>query len=218
MPFFLLFHGSLENLYFCRKILKAMATLGEIMNDPSKATEEDINAMRDIFDKLNLLKNNLKPYEGVTVSSGRPIKEIAIRFYQENLILSAILEAFVYKEKYYFADLNKWVFDYIDKDFIWEISIPYYNRCVAKLCNTGLLKAEFSDNKDVKEISITEEGKSALRQQTYANLAQSSLFNYQASLSNEESVKLNRQIKKITIMSVIVSVLALAVAIIALLW
>ena len=61
------------------------------MNDPSKATEEDINAMRDIFDKLNLLKNNLKPYEGVTVSSGRPIKEIAIRFYQENLILSAIL-------------------------------------------------------------------------------------------------------------------------------
>lgn len=196
-----------------------MATLGEIMNDPSNAKQEDINALRDIFDKLNLLKNNLKPYEGVTVNSGRPIKEIAIRFYQENLILSAILEAFVYKEKYYFADLNKWVFDYIDKDFIWEISIPYYNRCVAKLCNIGLLKAEFSDNKDVNpEISITEEGKIALRQQTYANLAQSSLFNYQASLSNEESVKLNRQIKKITIISVIVSVLALAVAIIALLW
>ena len=90
---------------------------------------------------------------------------------------------------------------------------------MAKLCNIGLLKAEFSDNKDFnQEISITEEGKSALRQQTYANLAQSSLFNYQASLSNEESVKLNRQIKWITVMSVIVSVCALAVAIIALLW
>lgn len=197
---------------------KVMTTLGEIMNDPSKATEEDVNALRDIFDKLNLLKNSMDPYEGITVNSGRPVKEIAIRFYQENLMLSAILEAFVYKDNYFFVDLNKWVFDYIDKDFIWEVSIPYYNGRVAKLCNTGLLKAEFKDDKDINpEISITEEGKSALRQQTYANLAQSSLYNYQASLSNEESVKLNRQIKWITVMSVIVSVAALFVAIIALL-
>lgn len=197
---------------------KVMTTLGEIMNDPSKATEKDVNALRDIFDKLNLLKYSLKPYEGITMNSGRPIKEIALRFYQENLILSAILEAFVYKDNYFFVDLNKWVFDYIDKDFIWEVSIPYYNGCVAKLCNTGLLKAEFKADKDINpEISITEEGKSALRQQTYANLAQSSLYNYQASLSNEESVKLNRQIKWITVMSVIVSVAALFVAIIALL-
>ena len=189
------------------------------MNDPSKATEEDINAMKDIFDKLNLLKKNLYPYECVPVSSGRPIKEIAIRFYQENLILSAILEAFVYKDKYRFADLNKWVFDYIDKDFIWDLSIPYYHMCVTKLCNIGLLKEEFKDKEDFNpEISITGEGKCALRQQTYANLAQSSLFNYQASLSNEVSVKLNRQIKWITRTSVLVSICALAVAIIALLW
>lgn len=207
----------MKNLYFCKKV-KVMATLGEIMNDPSRATEDDVNALRDIFDKLNLLKSSLKPYEGITMDSGRPIKEIALRFYQENLILSAILDAFVYKENYYFVDLNKWVFDYVDKDFIWEVSIPYYNRCVAKLCNIGLLKAESNDEKDINpKISITDEGKNALRQQTYANLAQSSLFNYQASLSNEESVKLNKQIKWITVTSVIVSVLALFVAIIALL-
>ena len=80
--------------------------------------------------------------------------------------------------------------------------------CVAKLCNVGLLKAAFSDENDNNpDFSITEQGREALRQQTLANLAQSSLFNYQASLSNE-------QIKWITVASAFA---ALMVAIISLL-
>lgn len=170
--------------------------MGEIMKDPSKATDEDIKALKEIHELFNTFKDKMKPYEGIGLNSGRTIKEIAKRFYQENLILSAILEAFVYKEKYCFSDLNKWVFNYVDNEFIWDVSIPYYNICVAKLCNIGFLKAEFQDTRDSNpSITITDQGRDALRQQTFANLAQSSLFNYQASLSNEQSVKLNNQIK-----------------------
>ncbi len=194
-----------------------MATMGEIMKDPSKATEEDFKTMRDINSLVNSLKEKMEPYQGFNINAGRPMKEIALRFYQENLILSAILEAFVYIESYSFANLNKWVFDYVDKDFMWEVSVPYYNMCVAKLCNIGLLKAVFQDEHDNNpNITITDQGKEALRQQTYANLAQSSLFNYQASLFNEQSVKLNKQIKWITVVSAFVAFAALVVAIIAL--
>lgn len=192
--------------------------MGEIMRDPSKATDEDIKALKEIHDLFNTFKDKMKPYEGISLNSGRTIKEIAKRFYQENLILSAILEAFVYKEKYCFSDLNKWVFNYVDNDFIWDVSIPYYNMCMAKLCNNGLLTVEFQDTSDSNpSITITDQGRDALRQQTFANLAQSSLFNYQASLSNEQSVKLNRQIKCITVVSAFVAFAALVVAVIALL-
>ena len=191
--------------------------MGEIMKDPSKATEEDVKAMRDINSLVNSLKEKMEPYQGFNINAGRPMKEIALRFYQESLILSAILEAFVYNESYSFANLNKWVFDYVDKDFMWEISVPYYNMCVAKLCNIGLLKAVFQDENDNNpNITITDKGKEALRQQTYANLAQSALFNYQAGKMNEQSVELNKSIKKLTAVSVIVSVAALLVAIVAL--
>lgn len=194
-----------------------MATMGEIMKDPSKATAEDIKALNEIHELFNTFKDKIKPFEGISLNSGRTIKEIAKRFYQENLILSAILEAFVYKEKYCFSDLNKWVFNYVDNDFIWDVSIPYYNMCMAKLCNNGLLKAEFQDTSDSNpSITITDQGRDALRQQTFANLAQSSLFNYQASLSNEQSVKLNRQIKCITVVSAFVAFAALVVAVTAL--
>lgn len=194
-----------------------MVTMGEIMKDPSKATKEDINALKDINNMINSLKEKLKPYEGISIKSGRPMKDIALRFYQENLILSAILEAFVYKNSYSFADLNKWVFNYVDKDFMWEVSVPYYHMCVAKLCNIDLLKAEFKDEGDNNpNITITDQGLEELRQQTYANLAQSALFNYQASKLNEQSVELNKTIKWLTAASVAVAFAALIVAVIAL--
>lgn len=201
-----------------------MATMGEIMKDPSKASEEDMKAIKDIYNMLNAFKDKMKPFEGINEDCGRTKKEISKRFYQESLIQSAILEAFVYKERYCFADLNKWVFNYVDNDFIWDVSIPYYNLCVAKLCNVGLLNAEFKNENDNNPyISITDQGQNALRQQTYANLAQSALFNFQASQINEQSVKMNEQsvelnktIKRLTAVSVIVSVVALLVAIAAL--
>lgn len=194
-----------------------MATMGEIMKDPSKATQEDIEALEGIMKTIEELKQACQPFEGITLESGRDIKVISQRVYQESLILSAIMEAFVFKEEYMFKDLNEWVFNYIDKDFIWDVSVPYYNMCVAKLCNLGLLQVLMKDEKDRNpSFQITKEGKESLRQQSFANLAQSSLYNYQACKLNEQSITLNKTIKRLTLASVIVASAALIVAIIAL--
>lgn len=181
------------------------------MQDISKNSDEDNKALKEMHEQFYSFKEVVKPYEGISLNSGRTIKDIAKRYYQENLVLSAILEAFVHKEKYCFSDLNKWVFNDVDNKFKWDLSVSYYNLCVAKLCNIGLLKAEFHDEHDCNSFfSITEQGRDALRQQTFANLAQSSLFNYQAS-------SLNKQIKRITIASVVVALATLAVAFMTLL-
>lgn len=194
-----------------------MASMGEITKDPSKASKEDIEALESIMKTIEELKQSYKPFEGITLDSGRDIKVISQRVYQESLILSAVMEAFVFKEEYVFKDLNEWVFNYIDKDFIWGVSVPYYNMCVAKLCNLGLLQAFMNDEKDRNpKFRITKEGKESLRQQSFANLAQSSLYNYQACKLNEQSVELNKIIKKLTRASVIIASAALVVALIAL--
>ena len=76
-----------------------MATLGEIMRDPSKTSKEDIENFEGIVRILKEFKENAKPYESISLDSGRNISEISQRVYQENLILSAIIEAFVFKKE-----------------------------------------------------------------------------------------------------------------------
>ena len=196
-----------------------MATLGEIMRDPSKATEEDIKNFEEIAKTLNEFKETAKPYMGVSLESGRDIAEISKRVYQENLILSVILEAFVFKEEYMFSDLTTWAFNYADKDFIWDISIPYYKSCIAKLCKLQLLEATIDNGKDKNpKIKITDIGKESLRQQTFSNLAQSSLYNYQAIKQNELSISINSSIKRITWGALITAIVSALIALTALLF
>jgi hypothetical protein len=194
-----------------------MATMGEIMRNPSAATKEDVEALGEIMKILREFKQSLMPYEGITLKSGRDIKEISQRIYQENLILSAIMEAFVFKEEYYFKDMNEWVFNYADKEFVWDVSVPYYKMCVAKLCNLKLLEAIYQTEDDKNPLfKITSNGRESLRQQTFANLAQSSLFNYQACNTNEQSVKINSSIRSITWGALIVAVVSAMIALAAL--
>ena len=50
-----------------------MATMGEIMKDPSKATDEDIKALKEIHEIFNTFKDKMKPYEGISLNSGRSV-------------------------------------------------------------------------------------------------------------------------------------------------
>ena len=66
---------------------------------------------------------------------GKNIKEISIDFYHESLILSAILEAFIYCDEYSYTVLNNWVFSFIDDELLHKVTITYYNKCFVKLSN-----------------------------------------------------------------------------------
>ena len=157
---------------------------------------------------------------------GRNIKEISIDFYHESLILSAILEAFIYCDEYSYTALNNWVFSFIDDELLHKVTITYYNKCFIKLSSLGLidiidLTGKGDNNSTI--VKITEAGKVALQNQTFASLAQSILFNYQATLLNEETVQLtkttvhlNEQIKWLTCAALLTAVVSAVVSIIAL--
>ncbi len=192
--------------------------MGEILKDPSKATSEDIKFMENMINMLKTFKQKAATYEGVTMDSGRTMSEISQRVYQENLIQYAIMEAFTFQERMSLKELNTWIFKYVDKEFVWTVSIPFCNMCIDKLCKLKLLEVSISNKDDNNpEYKITEKGKDALRQQIFPSLAQSSLYNYQACKLNEQAVEINKVIKRITVGSIIVSFAALIISIIALL-
>ncbi|MBR4786926.1 MAG: hypothetical protein IK013_03475 [Bacteroidales bacterium] len=194
-----------------------MATLGEIMRDPSKTSKEDIENFEGIVRILKEFKENAKPYESISLDSGRNISEISQRVYQENLILSAIIEAFVFKKEYKFNELNTWVFNYVDKDFIWDVSVPYYRMCIAKLCKLQLLNETKENEEDNNpHYTITDKGMDSLREQIFSNLAQSSLYNYQASKMNEQSISINKSIKRITWGALITAIVSAVISLLAL--
>lgn len=158
-----------------------------------------------------------------TMLEGRSTEEISIDFYHESLLLSAILEAFVYSDEYLFPDLNTWVFTYIENGLLHTVTMAYYNKCITKLYSIGLIDICGKNGNSDTIIRITEAGKAAIQNQIFSSLAQATLYNYQASVLNKRTyelnkgtLKLNKSIKKLSCATLITAVVSAIVSIIAL--
>lgn len=192
-----------------------MATLAEIEENPDLATPEDMEYLRMTWKAMQEIYEHAKLYEGISSRSGREINVIARNFYQEYSILAAILEAFVILDKWHVSSLNKWVFSYVDKAFYPKMTVIQYELYIRKLCRLGLIEEEKGDEPNGKDVvySITERGLEALRQQTFSNMAQTALFNYQASIANDEALKTNKKIRILTILAVVIAILSMLLSI-----
>lgn len=193
-----------------------MATLAEIEETPDLATPEDKEYLRMAWKSMFELYEHAKLYEGISSKNGREISTIARNFYQEYSILAAILEAFVILDKWHVSSLNKWVFSYVDKTFYPKMTVIQYELYLHKLCRLGLIEEIKEDEQDGKNVvyRITERGLDALRQQTFSNMAQTALFNYQASIANDEALKINKKIRVLTFFAVGIAIISMLLSII----
>ncbi len=190
-------------------------TLKELAEHPEKASAKDLEFMKKSFELMQDLKNRIEyTTYGITEESGRSKEEIAKEFYSQTMLLSAILEAFVTQKELEYKDINKFVFNFTDKAFILDVSIPHYHSCLTKLCSIGLLKIEKQDKYN-PTFSITKEGYTALQQQTYSNLAQSALFNLRTQQLNDQTLELNKQSVRLNKIMLAVAILSAIVAVIS---
>lgn len=184
-------------------------TLKELSEHPELASEEDLKALTACFQVIKELGKRFEPLlNGVTMDSGRSKEDIAYSYYVETMLMAAILESFTIKSEQEFKEINKFVFNYTDKVFIWEVPITSYFRCVTKLCKVGLLELRREDKYN-PTFTITEDGKTTLRQQSYANLAQSALFNLKTQQLNDKMFAQNRLMLIVAIASAIVAFVSL---------
>ena len=184
-------------------------TLKELSEHPELASEEDLKALTACFQVIKEMGKRFEPLlNGVTMDSGRSKEEIAYSYYVETMLMAAILESFTIKSEQEFKEINKFVFNYTDKAFIWDVPITSYFRCVTKLCKVGLLELRKEDKYN-PTFTITEDGKTTLRQQSYANLAQSALFNLKTQQLNDKMFAQNRLMLIVAIASAIVAFVSL---------
>lgn len=189
-------------------------TLKELSEHPERTSEEDqkamekaMNAIREIGEQSKYLLN------GITPKSGRNQEELAKSYYEETMLMAAVLESFVYSPEQEYKDINKFVFNYTDKGFFWEVSVARYNLYLAKLAILGLIEVTKEDKYN-PTFAITDEGIVAIRQQNYSNLAQAALFNLQTLKLSKRAVWQNWMMIIVTVASVVVAVVSVCVALI----
>ncbi len=168
-------------------------TLKELSEHPEQASEKDLKAMEEAMNAIKEFgKRSKYILNGITMESGRSQNELAKSYYEETMLMAAVLESFVYSPEQEYQDINKFVFNYTDNAFIFDVSVARYNLYLAKLAILGLIEVTKEDKYN-PTFAITEEGLAAIRQQNYSNLAQAALFNLQTQRLNDQTLELNKR-------------------------
>lgn len=168
-------------------------TLKELSEHPEQASEEDLKAMEEAMNAIKEFgKRSKYILNGITMESGRSQDELAKSYYEETMLMAAVLESFVYSPEQEYQDINKFVFNYTDNAFIFDVSVARYNLYLAKLAILGLIEVTKEDKYN-PTFAITEEGLAAIRQQNYSNLAQAALFNLQTQRLNDQTLELSKR-------------------------
>ena len=193
-------------------------TFNELIEHPESATEEDLKALENLSNCMKEMKGHIDCVTyGVTQDSGHSKEEIAKRYYTETMLMSAILESFVFSSELEYKEINRFVFNYTDKGMYWDLPLTDYFMCLTKLCSLGLLKI-VKEDKYNPVFAITEEGSSALLNQTYASLSQTALFNFLTQQLNDKSLELSKRAVRQNRMMLLVSIASVIVAVISVLY
>lgn len=187
-------------------------TLKELSEHPELASEEELKAMEEAILAINEIgKRSEYIVNGITKESGRSQDALAKSYYEETMLMAAILESFVYSPKQEYKDINKFVFNYTDRAFIWDVSVARYNLYLAKLAILGLIEVTKEDKYN-PTFAITVEGIAAIRQQNYSNLAQSALFNLQTLQLSKRAVLQNWMMIIVAVASVFAAFISVFIA------
>lgn len=189
-------------------------TLKELSEHPERASEEDLKAMEEAMNAIREIGERSKyVLNGVTPKSGRSQEELAKSYYEETMLMAAVLESFVYSPEQEYKDINKFVFNYTDKGFFWEVPVARYNMYIAKLVILGLIEVTKEDKYN-STFAITDVGIEAIRQQNYSNLAQAALFNLQTLKLSKRAVWQNWMMIIVAVASIVVAIVSVCIALI----
>ncbi len=189
-------------------------TLKELSEHPERASEEDLKAMEEAMNAIREIGERSKyVLNGITPKSGRSQEELAKSYYEETMLMAAVLESFVYSPEQEYKDINKFVFNYTDKGFFWEVPVARYNMYIAKLVVLGLIEVTKEDKYN-STFAITDVGIEAIRQQNYSNLAQAALFNLQTLKLSKRAVWQNWMMIIVAVASIVVAIVSVCIALI----
>jgi hypothetical protein len=177
------------------------------------------NSEKDWDEVLKNIENAKKigsPWEAYdfTLTNDNTKNKVASSFYIEHFLMAAILEAFLINERLDFRDLNKAIYEYVPKDFIWDTPAKISQIVILKMVRLGYIEATKNGNNILPIFNITKLGIETLQQQTFQSLSATSFFNYQTHLFSEQSQLINKRSFKINVLAMSVAILSVILTII----
>lgn len=173
------------------------------------STEEDIEEYKKFVELIENLKKASSIYH-IEINENVTVNKLSLKFYIDNLIMSAVMEAFYSGNNIDFNYIINAIYPRIPK-WIWRLKITV-NDCqmaISKLVRLGLLEPIESENNHNPIFKITDDGIKALQEQTFQNLAVSSFFSYQTYIMNRRSFWMTILMLIVAIMSVFVTIFTL---------
>lgn len=179
-----------------------MATMRELVEHPELATQDDINNLKKIMDDVHKFGESIKGYN-VKIPSNNSIQRTAEVFYQEYLVMAAILEAFVNKDEIDFKEMNQSIFNYLPCEFL-NNPITFFQNIILKMMRIGYIEAIPTEDIYLPRFKLTADGISALKNQTFHALASTSFF-------SKQTFECNKKIKMSNIIMIVITVLMLLI-------
>lgn len=198
------------------KMNTKIRSIGEMMKNPDSWTDEEEKDINKMMEKFGELAKSLKAYNVNTELANNTTNDLSQRFYKEFFIMAAILEAFFSKDEISFKELNQSIYNYVPKEFLWDITVNYQNLIISKMIRLGFLEVIKTEDKYLPTFKITSEGIKIYQAQQLQNLAASSFFSFQTLSLSKKTQKLNVKMYWLTILMLIVTICSVIVTVMSL--
>lgn len=191
-----------------------MVTFDEAMDHPERMTDEDKKYWTDLFATVKEFGKATAAYN-IKIDREVVPQMIASDFYQEHLIMAAILEAFIEQNEISLQKLNQSICNRIPADFLYDLPVSYTNGVIQKMIRFGYIMPIDIGNKYMLNFRITEDGIKALKNQTFQSLASTSFFNKQTFDFNRQSQSINKKMLVMTILMLIATIASVTISVLA---
>ena len=181
-------------------------SIGKMMENPDSWSEAEIESCNKFVVNFNELMKSTKSYSIDIGQSNNTNNILSERFYREAFIMSAVLEAFYIKDEISYKELNQSIYNYVPKNFLWEITASNQNLIIMKMIRLGFIEVVETDEKYMPHFKITINGIKIFQDQILQNIATSSFFNYQVKTLSVKMYWLTIMMLAVTICSIIVTI------------
>lgn len=174
-------------------------------------TKDEIEKKQNL-EFFELLKNTKEIKNKWEIYNLGPIdkksnKNISEKIYEENFLMSGILEAFIFRKSLNLKEILKIILsEKVPEYFFTNVSIHQVYAVIVQMIKLGYIEPYRKEETLVPIFQLTELGVKILRERTLQNLALTSFYSYQ-------SYKLNKKTVILSIIALIVSVLAIIISI-----
>lgn len=135
-------------------------------------------------------------------------KQISKKIYEQNFLMSAILDSFIHNQSRNLKELLHMVLnEKIPLYFFYNVSIQDIYRVIIEMIKLGYIELYRKEQTMVPIFQLTNLGVKMLQERTLQNVALSSFYNYQSYELNKKTVYLSFIAVFLAILAIIVSIL-----------